>query len=282
MKGQTHVNREIVAVQELSVPVLGLGGPANGLRIAHVSDFHFRRWNGVLAEAQRLLLALDYDLLVATGDFSARTKDWVRAAEMCRRFFGPLQPRLGTYAVLGNHDSRTLGDQPDLPFKWLTNEHVRVAVDDACLILAGVDQSIGEPGKVSEALIGPPAAAPVILLAHFPSTVYRVPVDRVRLVLSGHTHGGQIRLPLLGCVWANDRIPSLMARGLHQIAGTMLHVSAGLGVSLPIPLRYRCPPELSIIRLECAEPDAAGASNGSESAVNTRKLRPRRGLAARV
>ncbi|MFH1110714.1 MAG: hypothetical protein V1790_16175, partial [Planctomycetota bacterium] len=92
-------------------------------------------------------------------------------------------------------------------------------------------------------------------LAHYPSTVFRVPMGKVQLVLSGHTHGGQIRLPGLGCVWANDRIPRRMSRGLHEVAGTMIHVSPGIGVCLPIRIRVNCPAEVTVLTLVAVASD---------------------------
>lgn len=273
------VDRKTVALREFTVRVQGLRGPADGLRIAHVSDFHFRRWNRVLDESQHHLMDLDYDLLVATGDFCVRPQQWARAAEMCRRFFDPLRPELGTYAVLGNHDDWILGQQPDLPFTVLHNEHVRLSVNGSCLVLAGVEQHVGSRGDISAALAGAPASAPAIMLAHYPSTVYQVPEDRVRLVLSGHTHGGQVRLPVLGCIWTNDRIPVSLARGLHRVGGTMLHVSAGIGVSAPIWMRYRCPPEVSIITLECVEKHSGG---NYEPTANASEFRQAGGLTVGV
>lgn len=273
------MDRRTVLIRELNVPLVGLECPAGGLRIVHVSDFHFWRWNRVLAETQRLLMTLDYDLLAVTGDFSVRPGDWICAASMCRRFFARLHPPLGMYAVLGNHDDRKLGRQPNLPFRLLENESVRLEVNGSSLVLAGVNQCVNESGDVSAALCGVPPSVPVIMLAHYPSTVYRVPGNRVGLLLSGHTHGGQIRLPLLGCVWTNDRIPVSMARGLHRVGSTMLHVSAGIGVSPPIRMRYRCPPELSMITLESPDREVA---NTPGAVSNDRKLRSLERLAAGV
>ena len=101
-----------------------------------------------------------------------------------------------------------------------------------------------------------------------PSTVYELRPGQVQMLLSGHTHGGQIRLPGLGCIWANDRIPVGMARGLHYVNGTVLHVNAGLGVSPPIRLRLFCPPEISIITLRDAKAGSPEGGVGVKNEVN--------------
>ncbi len=252
------VVRQVLAVREYCVPMPGLDGRGDGLRIAHISDFHFRGWNHVLEQARWRLMVPDYDLLLVTGDFSALPGSWRRAANMCRRFFDGITPRLGTYAVLGNHDRPRLAEQPGLPFRWLRNESVRIDVNGAPLYLAGTEQCAGTFGDVSEAIAETPEAGPVILLAHYPSTAFDVPAGRVQLQLSGHTHGGQVRLPWLGCVFTNDRIPTRMARGLHRIGGTLVHVTAGLGTSGTLPYRFRCPPEVSILTLEAAGTEVKG------------------------
>ncbi len=223
--------------------------PTVGLRIAHVSDFHFRRWNAVLTETKRLLQELDYDVLVATGDFCSRPGQFKRAAEMCRRFFDDIRPRLGTFAVLGNHDDRRLAYEPNLPLQFLCDANEVVTGHRNKMVFAGVDQSCGHEGRVAAALAGTSSDQIVVFLAHYPSTVYRVPPGRVNLVLAGHTHGGQIRLPRLGCIWNNDDIPLSMSRGFHIVDGTPMNVSAGIGVSPPIWCRLLCPPEISLIEL---------------------------------
>ncbi|MEE9296829.1 MAG: metallophosphoesterase [Phycisphaerae bacterium] len=240
---------EGLAVRTYDVPLPGLDDCGGGVRIAHVSDFHFRRWNDLLDQVRWRLLQPDYDLLVVTGDLCSIPAKWRHAANMCRRLFDGIAPPLGTYAVMGNHDRPRLARQPGLPFRWLDNEHVCIKVKGLSLYLAGVDQSEGKFGDAGAALSGVPADGPVVMLAHYPSTVFDLASDRVGLVLSGHTHGGQIRLPGIGCLFTNDRIPTRMSRGLHRVGGTRVHVSAGIGMSGPIHCRFRCPPEITFLTL---------------------------------
>ena len=238
-----------VLISSLPVPLPGWPAELAGLRIAHVSDFHFHRWNRVMQEAQERLRDLEYDLLIATGDFGDFRSRWRRAAECAGRFFAPLASRGTIYAVLGNHDVPDLAERHDVPLRFLRNEWTMVPIRGRRLALAGVEQVEPRGGSLGRALDGIPPGVPVVLLAHYPSTAFHVPPDRVSLVLSGHTHGGQIRFPGLGCVWPNDRVPRRMARGLHRLPNTVVHVSVGIGVSLPLRVRINCPPEISVLQL---------------------------------
>lgn len=263
------VFRQELAVREYGLPLPGLTVGGRGIRVAHISDFHFRRWNTVLDQARWRLMVHDYDLLVVTGDFSSLSRKWRHAAGMCRRFFDGVSPRLGIYAVLGNHDRPRLANQTGLPFRWLHDEHVRLDAGGGSLFLAGVNQCEAEFGNVTAALAGIPDGAAVLLLAHYPSTAFDLAPGRVQLMLSGHTHGGQIRLPGLGCVFTNDRIPTRAARGLHRIGGTMVHVSAGIGTSGSLPFRWRCPPEVSMITLRKARKDPIRAKERQSQVRNS-------------
>lgn len=224
------------------------------LRIAHVSDLHFHRWSRAAGEAQDLLCNADVDFLAMTGDFGDFRRRWSRAADLSRRFFEPLAKRLPIYAVLGNHDDPRMADALGDIITFLNNRSVTATFHRTTIELAGLDQNV--PGAENlQAALGHKRLAPCsILLAHYPSTLRRLPPGRVDLVLSGHTHGGQIRLPWLGCLWPNDRIPRAWARGLHHTDRGALHVSAGIGASLPVRIRLNCPPELSILTLEAATP----------------------------
>jgi predicted MPP superfamily phosphohydrolase len=244
------VRKGPVNVRGRQVPVPGLPVETDGLRIAHVSDLHLRRFGRLESCAQQVLLGLDYDVLVCTGDVEHVT-DSCRAGWLCRRFFGPLAARSACLAVLGNHDAEELAHAADLPITFLRDDWRRIEVGSAAVVFAGLDQAGDRCGDLRRALADAPADLPIVLLAHYPSTVYRVRDERVQLVLAGHTHGGQIRLPWIGCVWTHDRIPLGLARGLHVVNGRFLHVCAGVGVSSPVRARFLCPPEIAILTL-CA------------------------------
>ncbi len=177
-------------------------------------------------------------------------------------------------AVLGNHDHSRIAAVSGMPLTFLRNQSVLIERSGTTLELAGVDQSSPRKENLEAALGRVVCSRPrdhgllqdmsarssghatrqvTILLAHYPSTVLRLPPGRVDLQLSGHTHGGQIRLPWLGCLWPTDRIAREHAWGLHVVAGTILHVNAGIGLSPPIPIRINCPPEVTILTLQPGE-----------------------------
>ncbi len=251
--GSLETEHAPVVVRNLTVPLNGVPSEVAGLRIAHVSDFHFRHWTRVTQMTRDLLLRLDIDLLVVTGDLGAWRPRWRKAASLARRFFQPLAERRPIYAVLGNHDDPRLAAPGEIPVQFLRNEARLVRCGKAVVELIGLDQSSSGTENLDAALGAGREGNLSILLAHYPSTVYRLPPARVHLQLSGHTHGGQIRLPWLGCIWPNDAISPHMARGLHLVGNTYLHVSPGIGVSPPIPLRINCPPEISLLELAPVE-----------------------------
>lgn len=241
-----------VVVRRWVVPIPTLPAQANGIRLAHISDLHFHKWSRALAHAQTLLLGLEYDVLAVTGNFCDRRGGWAGAADLCRRFFAPLDPEGGVLAVLGDRDPACMTAQTDLGLKFLRNTTAWATVRGARLLFAGIEQGWDAPADVAAALSRVPNEQAAIMLAHYPSTVHQLPARRIALVLAGHTRGGQVRLPLVGCLWANDRIPARMARGLHVVGGRALHVSAGLGVPSNFPVRFCCPPEITILTLAAA------------------------------
>ena len=242
-----------IVVKHQRVSIWGLPSQIDGLRIAHLSDLHLSAWGPVYARTRQLLTGLQYDLLAVTGDFSDHPSRWRKTAECCRRLFEPLRPPLGIYAVLGNHDDRRLGRVTDLPLTWLNDESVVPPGGPGRLRVAGICQDAPGAGSITRALAEAGEGEAVIMLTHYPSAIYDVPAGRVQLLLAGHTHGGQVRFPLLGALWTNDRLPRRMARGLHLVGKTWLHVNPGIGVSLPLPARLMCPREITVLELRRVE-----------------------------
>jgi predicted MPP superfamily phosphohydrolase len=252
-----------VRVDRVCLPLPDLPPAFEALRIAHVSDLHIGPLMRPpqLRDLVRQINALEPDLLLIAGDIFDFEPTVVEAG--CRELAG-LRARLGVYAVLGNHDllagadavADGLGRLTEI--RLLRDEWVRLEVDGAALALAGLEDP-GE-GWAKRDFESPalerlareiPEDLPRLLLAHRPSFFAQAARLGFPLLLAGHTHGGQVALPL-----APHHNPSrLMARwtrGHFELGESSLYVNRGLGVA-GLPLRLNCPREIALIRLSCSE-----------------------------
>jgi len=236
-------------VERITLPIHGLPERAAGFRIAHLSDFH---WDS-FEPRQALDRAIDaiHDtkphLICLTGDFISNAAD---AAEPVFSAVARTNPRHGVFACMGNHDiwhaPRTL---PALArshgIELLQNRGVALPNG---LYVAGTDSCwLGKP-DLAAALSRCKQDQPAILLAHEPDVFVNYARDsRLRLQLSGHTHGGQVRLPILGAL----KLPIYGRKfdaGHFQQGTAHLYVNRGLGC-IAINVRILCPPELTLLTL---------------------------------
>ena len=237
----------------------------HGLRIAQVSDIHYDEFTEpyFVREMVRRINALNPDIVVLTGDF---VTDGPLPRSVGGRLSYPCAEILSgircphRFASLGNHDtlvgSAVVVDALKVHgIPTLVDNHLPFERDGGRLWFAGLRSSLEDTPNLEDAL--PRQAAPtepVILLAHEPDYAVQV-VKRgvVDLMLSGHTHGGQIRLPFIG----TPRL--LLAKGgrrfVHghfNLGPMQLYVNRGIG-TVKLPVRYLCPPELTLITLQPAE-----------------------------
>jgi len=247
---QQSVNGDLV-VRERRVCLPNWPGPLDGLRIAHVSDLHFLKWSSAIEQAQQTLARLPCDLIAATGDFCMSRRSFKISIELVRRFFMPLHAPLGIYGVRGNHDPPCMAlHLVDTPLRLIDEQTCVLQLNGAPLNLVGVGIRGRRPGERLDKTMGRrDPHAPTIVLTHYPSTVRHVRPYRPDLVLSGHTHGGQVRFPWLGCVFPHDAIHPTQAYGLNRVSGVWLHVTAGVGTTGPLDVRINCPPEITLLHL---------------------------------
>lgn len=265
-------------LRRVEVPVLAPGSAP--LRVLHVSDLHMTPQDVAKQAWVRSLDDLEPDLVVTTGDNLAH-RDAVPGVLVA---LGPLLARPGAF-VLGSNDyhspraanpfsyltgpSRAEDEgREDLPWRelvgamtgsgWadLTNARATVEVDGRRVDLVGVDDPHLRRDRYHRLAKNRDAAADLALgVAHAP---YRRVLDAMTrdgldLVLAGHTHGGQLRVPWLGALVTNSDLPRRYARGLFEWTNgkrrSQVHVSAGLGTSPHVPVRFACPPEATLLTL---------------------------------
>jgi len=247
----------------IEIPLSRLAESWDGFRIVQLSDLHYDdHFSAVpLTKAVALINRLQPDLVVVTGDFvttpfgrhRSDLRRAARAIEPCARLLAQMGARVGIVGCLGNHD---LGTDPAYVsavleshgISVLRNRSMPLERDGARLWLAGLDDVLEGKPDLALALKGVPPAEPVILLAHEPD--FADYVTHADLQLSGHSHGGQIRVPLLGAPY----LPAMgrkYPRGLRQIGPLTLYTNIGLG-TIVVPMRLDCPPEVTLITLRRA------------------------------
>lgn len=234
--------------QEIYLP--RLPAKLDGLRVVHLSDLHY----GPLVNPQHLDRAiraandLRPDLIALTGDYISQHRMY---AAPCAEIVGKLRARYGVYAVLGNHDHWT---DAALIADLFRAENIRVLINEGSRMdlrgesfwLSGVDDTMVGLEDLSLALAGAQHNEFKLLLAHNPTILRRAARAGVDLVLSGHTHGGQV-------TWRSEKSRSgrprrRMLRGLGRRGNTQIYVTRGLG-TVVLPIRYGCPPEISVLDL---------------------------------
>lgn len=243
-----------IQVTHPRIHIRGLPAALEGLRIALLTDLHAGAGTpfSVVRRACRLALAERPDLIALSGDFAADDAPGFRAVLAAIEC---LEAPLGVYAVPGNHDHIVGIDAWRRQFRAhprihdLTNAAVVRDVQGIRLCIAGVDDySFGEPSL--RALPPPEDRDVTILLAHNPDQAEhaRRSSDRVDLILSGHTHGGQVRLPWIGAVLNPAEREDLYEEGLRRRPWTQVYTSRGIG-TVHLPVRFLCRPEVAILEL---------------------------------
>ncbi len=246
-------------LEHVAVPIRGLPSALEGLKIAHLSDLHFGPYTGKerVRAAVEAALALDADLVLVTGDYVLRSEEY---AEPCARELVALQAPLGVYAVPGNHDYWTNIDEvaaqiSGAGLRLLRNSSKLLTIGGAPLWIVGVDDVWEGHHDLDRALADVPLDEPVLLLVHEPDFADRVAqvAHWVLLQLSGHSHGGQVNLPLLGrpaLPWLGRKYPV----GLQSVVGSELQVYTNRGVGLIAPpVRFNCRPEVTLLTLKSAQ-----------------------------
>ena len=275
---------------------LPMPGTWPDVSIVHISDLHVRRGDPRLLKAQKAALKdLAPDLVCVTGDVCEKVHDIHLLIDLLRT----AKPRLGTFVVLGNHEHnapapahlreahkrgiwkfvgaflhlvaprvRSDGEEEGhamadalraAGITVLHNEGQRVQLGDGSLWIAGTDSAWAGHADMHAAMRGRRPGEACLALIHEPDLAFEARDQGADLILAGHTHGGQIRLPIIGAPYTLRMDPRIgIAAGFQRLEAALLHITTGLGHT--IPLRFGCPPE--VVWLECAPAaDAARAED---------------------
>ena len=245
----------LLTTERLTLTLPRLPAALDGLRVVQLSDIHHSPFTGreQVERAVALANSLDADIIALTGDYVSHEREY---AAPCAEMMGRLRARYGVYAILGNHDHWT--DAPLITdlfraegIRVLINEGFRFVVGNSSFWLAGVDDTMVGLEDLPRALAGSHPDEMKLLLAHNPVILRRAARAGVDLVLSGHTHGGQVTLRPEKS--ASGRPRRRILRGLAQRGATQIYVSRGLG-TVVLPLRYGSPPEVSVLELRSSFP----------------------------
>ena len=240
--------RDELRLTEATLPVSRLPPALAGLRIALITDVHRSRWVSeadVLA-AVALAMSKQPDLVVLGGDYvTLRDRKYIGPVAAA---LGGLSAPLGVFGVLGNHDDdHVIPELRAHRVQVLKDARTRLIVRNEPLELAGIDFWTRRPAELAAVIKN--ARGTVVLLAHDPRRLTEASALDVPLVLSGHTHGGQVVLPVVGAIAAR-KFP--VVAGTARRGNTTMFVSRGLG-PVYLPGRVNCPPEVAVLTLVTAE-----------------------------
>jgi predicted MPP superfamily phosphohydrolase len=230
--------------------IRGLSSNFEGFTLVQVSDLHIERTADVHVKMIQLVRDLKPNALVVTGDFVDLRSAVGEAVDLLNN----VRPSHGIWAVPGNWD-HTADAVDDLQSQLavaggqlLINNSAPM---DKGLWLAGVDDPASDRDDLDKAVEDIPSDVSRILLAHSPDIVRSLSQHRFDLVMSGHTHGGQVNLRFLNAAWLKDGPASVYVQGMYLVHGSPLYVNRGIGTT-HLPIRVLCRPEVTQWTLRAA------------------------------
>jgi uncharacterized protein len=268
-----EIERHFIEITHSEVRIPGLHAAFDGMRIAQLSDIHIDLFTEpvFIRYAVERINRLKPDAVLLTGDFVTGTKGMHRyrmlarfsqnAGYRCASILKEIECPL-RYAILGNHDVHVGSaavthalESNGIPV--LTNASLPIERGGARFWLAGLDDPVEgnpDPDLAIPAAIRNVPGEPIILMCHAPDYVddlLTFPSGKaVSLMLSGHTHGGQVRMPFVGALTLPE-LGKKYVEGWFKLQNLQLHVNRGLG-TVGVPFRFDCPPEISVITLRSA------------------------------
>jgi hypothetical protein len=270
--GLYNKSASALTLEKHTISVNGLPSEFNNFKIGLLSDLHSSGYNSptLFDKASEMMMSQEPDLIALLGDFinSPRPGAVISAKEFddgyviaLAKSLSVLRAEYGIYGVMGNHDhwsgklalnsiTNILADSMGLI--WLRNRHVRINKGLANIALLGVDDYWSHKFSLPKALKGLIGSDTKILLSHNPDVnAVIIPKMGIDLILSGHTHGGQIKLPFIGSPFVPSEFGQRYIEGIVRDGQRATYVSRGVG-SVILPTRFNSPPEVTILTLTSA------------------------------
>lgn len=245
-------NAQRIEVRHNEVRLTRLPRAFDGYTLLHISDLHADMNVGAMRRLEMLVSGLTYDACVLTGDFRGATFGPFEAALDA---FAPVRAHLKDpiYGVLGNHDSvRMVPELEAMGIRMLINECETLSQGNRQIYLAGIDDAhFYRLDNIEKAASDIPRDACSILLSHTPEVYRRAAHAGFDLMLSGHTHGGQVCLPGAIPITLGSVLPRPFGAGAWRHHDMVGYTSVGAGSSI-VAVRINCPPEITLHRLRCA------------------------------
>lgn len=242
----TKIEPNAIRVTKLK---LNTNKPSSPVRMVHFTDSHFIRMTKRDLNAIKIINGLEPDIICFTGDFVEKEK----GIEDAGRFFGQLKSRHGTFAVLGNNDNRVGKDKVTERIlksgtRILDNETLEIELNGARVSITGINDTRKKMDNYEKAVRNLKDGGIKIFLCHSPEGFVDLKGKKFDLILTGHTHGGQVCFPPFGPLVKNINKNREYYSGKYFIGDTLIYVSRGVGLSV-LPFRFLCPPEIVYIEI---------------------------------
>ncbi|MDF2680960.1 MAG: metallophosphoesterase [Brevibacillus sp.] len=246
--------RNWIEVTRVPIDLPGMPEAFRGTKLVHFSDLHLGHHCEPkdVQHVVDLIMREEPDLICFTGDLVDESTRYLSAIVPILQ---QLQAPLGKFAVLGNHDYR-LQEQnfvrnalASSGFEVMDNRHIRLNKQGSSLYISGVDDVLFGLPDLTRAVSEIPAGETVILLAHEPDFADEAAAFPVHLQLSGHSHGGQVRIPIIGPV-LTPKLSQKYVQGLYGVTNSQMQVytTRGIGTTI-LPIRFFCRPEVTVLTL---------------------------------
>ena len=241
------VEPNLLSVTKLELSFKDLPDSADGLRVLQISDLHYNGDAPIYEKTLKAIEALNPDIIVITGDFVGDKQNY-KSVEYCKRIVSLGKP---VFAVMGNWDHHSFTSE--LASK-LNKAGVKVLVNTSVefkshFYIAGTDDSYTGFANLSKTFAHIPEDSFVLLLTHCPDIIYDAVKYHPKLVLCGHTHGGQVKIPFTKkALYVPSKFGSRFIEGLFEVGGVYMYVNRGIGNS-HLRVRFLSKPEVTLITL---------------------------------